>query len=72
MSFKTSLLILFSLTSTSLLAGNWLFPDSSRMKPDSLQFWKISGTTSLTFNQIAFSNWAKGGENSFSGKAAAD
>jgi len=29
--------------------------------------WKVNGTFSLNFSQVALSNWAAGGENSFSG-----
>jgi len=36
---------------------------------DTVQYWKIKGQSTLTLNQIAFSNWAKGGDNSLSGKA---
>ena len=31
--------------------------------------WKVSGVTSLSISQLSLSNWAAGGENSFSGNA---
>lgn len=34
---------------------------------DSLQYWTIGGNTSLTLNQLTFTNWAAGGKNSVAG-----
>lgn len=42
---------------------------SYSQKADTAKPWKISGLTSLTFNQISFENWSAGGENSISGTA---
>lgn len=36
---------------------------------DTTQGWKIKGTVGLGLSQVALSNWAAGGENSFSGSA---
>ena len=36
---------------------------------DTLKPWKIGGDVSLTFSQVSFTNWAAGGDNSFSGLA---
>jgi hypothetical protein len=36
-------------------------------KPDSLKYWKVGGNTSFTFNQVSFTNWAAGGEESAAG-----
>ena len=33
---------------------------------DTVKVWKIGGTGSLNFSQVAFQNWAAGGENSYS------
>ncbi len=35
---------------------------------DSIKYWKFSGKTGLTFNQLSLTNWASGGESSASGK----
>lgn len=44
-------------------------PDTSNTsKPDSVRYWKFSGRTGLTFNQLSLTNWASGGESSASGK----
>lgn len=72
MPHKFCLFILFSIFSTNLVLGESFIPDTSKFQSDSAKFWEITGTSSLTFNQIAFSNWSKGGENSFSGKASAN
>ncbi len=37
------------------------------LKPDTTQYWKFGGITSLTFSQLSFDNWAAGGDNSLSG-----
>ncbi len=59
------------------LLALWLFlpiftyaqPDTSKTaKPDSVRYWKFSGRTGLTFNQLSLTNWASGGESSASGK----
>ncbi len=34
--------------------------------PDTTKYWKKGGVGSLNFNQVSFSNWAAGGENSIS------
>jgi len=36
---------------------------------DTIKPWKVNGLASLTFNQISFTNWSAGGENSVSGTA---
>lgn len=41
----------------------------SQTPSDTVDKWDKGGFTSLAFNQITFSNWAKGGENSISGTA---
>lgn len=44
-------------------------PDTSKtIKHDSVRYWKFSGKTGLTFNQLSLTNWASGGESSASGK----
>lgn len=70
---KHLLPIVLVLTTLKLFASEPFLPDTTKGSlADSTSFWKISGTSSLSFNQIAFSDWAIGGENSFSGKASAD
>lgn len=39
----------------------------AQTKPDSLKYWKVGGLSSLTFNQVALTNWAAGGKNSVAG-----
>lgn len=43
--------------------------DSTKSIPDSLRLWKKGGAGTLNFSQTALSNWAAGGENSFSATA---
>ena len=48
-----------------LVAVLWLYTTSFAQTPDSLKNkWIPSLTTGLGINQVAFSNWVKGGENS--------
>ena len=48
-------------------------PDTNHTaKPDSVRYWKFSGNTGLTFNQLSLTNWASGGESSASGKVNAN
>jgi len=49
-----------------LIVLSFIFLNSYAQKADSLSHWKKSCLTSLTFSQVALSNWAKGGVNSFS------
>ncbi|PLW96621.1 MAG: hypothetical protein C0593_11020 [Marinilabiliales bacterium] len=39
---------------------------------DTVSNWKSAGNFRLTFNQIGYSNWAQGGENSFTGNSNFD
>ena len=58
-------LLLIALFSASILSSvNAQKKDT--LKTDTLKFFKYGGFTSLTFNQVAFSNWAAGGENAMS------
>ncbi len=59
---KFSLLVVFILMGIFLKAGS---EDNS----DSTRLWKLTGNSTLTFNQLHFSNWAEGGESSLSGSA---
>ncbi|MFP4370078.1 MAG: DUF3078 domain-containing protein [Candidatus Kapaibacterium sp.] len=43
-----------------------LTAQDNEAQADKLKYWKYGGFTSLQFNQISFSNWARGGENSIS------
>lgn len=54
------LLILFLIVSVTAV---W---SQTPEKKDSVQLWKTGGFTSLNFNQVQLSNWAKGGESSIS------
>jgi hypothetical protein len=56
----TSFIILFSFTFSVL--GQDTAP-----KTDSVKYWTHKGTFAFTFSQVAFKNWAAGGENSISG-----
>lgn len=42
--------------------------DTIKSQPK-VKYWKLSGSTTLNFNQISFLNWAPGGEDAFSGTA---
>jgi hypothetical protein len=42
------------------------------IKIDSVKYWDFNGNFGITFNQISFINWAKGGENSISGTSFAN
>jgi len=56
---KNFYIILFLLSPFLLLA-------QEVEKPDSTLGWHYTGTGSLSFSQVAFTNWAAGGENSVS------
>lgn len=43
--------------------------DLRTLKPDSIEGWKRGGMFTLAFSQMSLSNWAAGGENSFSGNS---
>ena len=40
---------------------------NSSAQSDTTQYWKISGTTSITFSQVSLTNWSEGGDESLSG-----
>ncbi len=66
------LLVSFSLfASGNHIAVDTMATDTSANKKDSTN-WKYNNILYITLNQIAFSNWAAGGETSFSGKASND
>ena len=50
-----------------MLAALTFAQDPDPVDGDTL--WKVSGVTSLSISQLSLSNWAAGGENSFSGNA---
>jgi hypothetical protein len=43
--------------------------DSLSAQADTTKYWMTKGNVGLTFSQISFANWAKGGENSVSGNS---
>ena len=43
--------------------------DEAAEEADTTQGWKVKGTVGLGLSQVALSNWAAGGENSFAGTA---
>ena len=48
-------------------------PDTvSKIKVDSVKYFKTTASFGLTFNQLSLTNWASGGESSLSGKANID
>lgn len=49
--------------------GAFAQADTTKKIPDSLRVWKKGGMGALNFSQVAFSNWAAGGENAISGAA---
>ena len=52
-----------------ILIINTYAQDETVAENDTTQGWKIKGTVGLGLSQVALSNWAAGGENSFSGSA---
>lgn len=54
---KIFILIIFSLSTGSIMAQD-------AAKPDTL--WKLGAYFGVNFNQVGLTNWAAGGENSFS------
>ena len=67
--FRFLILIFIFISTITLSANN----DSSMLiaKKDSVRYWKFSGKSGLTFNQLSLTNWASGGESSASGKVNA-
>ncbi len=43
--------------------------NNQNIPKDTVKYWIISGKSALQINQIALSDWAKGGDNALSGKA---
>jgi hypothetical protein len=66
---KILLTTLFSFIFVTLSFGEDV-QDTTSQKADSVKLWKFDNILFLTFNQIAFSNWATGGETSISGKVS--
>lgn len=66
MMFRVLILVFIFFSTITLTANN----DSSKMttKKDTVRYWKFSGKSDLTFNQLSLTNWASGGESSASGK----
>ena len=59
----------------SIIMPTWIFSQNdtaSSVRQDSVRYWKFSGRTGLTFNQLSLTNWASGGESSASGKVNAN
>lgn len=63
------LLLVLLILSKLLLSTVPMDTGNISLTPDSVKFWTISGNSSLQINQIALSNWAKGGDNALSGRA---
>src|SRR4030043_427071 len=63
--------ILKSLASVLLLLFFWIFPLLSQENPDT-SYWKLGGLGSISLSQVSLTNWAAGGENSFSGNFLAN
>ena len=44
-------------------------PDSSRSNEvsDTVSYWKLAATGMLNLNQVAYANWAEGGESNVAG-----
>lgn len=57
-------IIVFSQEKTSSAIADTLKKDS--LNADSLKPWKASGTITITTNQASYTNWAAGGQTSFS------
>lgn len=56
-------LILIFATSLATIFGVFA---QEEVKSDTIKFWKTGGFTSANINQVSLSNWAAGGDNSFS------
>ncbi len=69
---RVVLLIIYLFLSFNLSASVFLtdsiVSDTTKKHADSVKAWKVNNGLFITFNQIAFSNWAAGGETSISGK----
>ncbi|MDP4291126.1 MAG: DUF3078 domain-containing protein [Bacteroidota bacterium] len=67
---KLFTLFIFIMNGVPLLVSAQDKPVADTVKPPvKVKYWDISGTTSLNFNQISFSNWVAGGEDAISGTA---
>jgi hypothetical protein len=44
-----------------------IFAQDQAVPTDTVKYWKISGQIGLAFSQVNLTNWAAGGQNSFSG-----
>ena len=64
---KNSIKILITLffTIAVIMPVNLFSQDTTAA--DTVKYWTTKGNVGVTFNQISFTNWAKGGENSYSG-----
>ncbi|HFB61490.1 MAG TPA: DUF3078 domain-containing protein, partial [Bacteroidetes bacterium] len=70
MKFRVTFLavVLFSANLMAALPADSL-PEK---KADTAKAWKYTGRYAVMLNQIAFKNWASGGESSLSGRASVD
>ena len=59
LSLKSFFALPFLIISTHLLMG--------QEPADTVQYWKVSGKSSLNFSQVALSNWSEGGDGSVAG-----
>jgi hypothetical protein len=62
----------FALAMLMFLVGMQHSAAQGTMKLDTLKYWDFNGNFGITFNQVSFINWAKGGENSISGTSFAN
>lgn len=62
---KRAILLMFLSISSFWTYGQ----DENTEEQDTTQGWKVKGTAGLGFSQVALSNWAAGGQNSFAGTA---
>jgi len=57
----------FTVILLSILSSSGIVFAQDDVAADTVKNWQTGGRIGLTFNQVALSNWAAGGENSFSG-----
>ncbi len=58
--------LIFAFLSLIVWSDRIIAQENTEAPADSLQLWKFGGAGSLTFSQVSFTNWAAGGENSYS------
>ena len=69
---RSRFILLFLILLSINVMGETPNDSISESKADTTKPWKYTGTYAVMLNQIAFKNWASGGESSISGRASVD